>query len=72
MRRKKCNRDIILASKFESNMLECCVATEVEDFAAEISWLRANETEVYCRRDVRQRESGVMAGILRVFMRHYV
>lgn len=35
-------------------MSERCFATVVEDFATEISWLRANETEVYCRRDVRR------------------
>lgn len=33
-------------------LLNLCFVTDVKDFTREISWLRANETEVYCERGV--------------------
>jgi len=33
---------------------------DVKDFVGEISWLRVNETEVYCQRGVRRERAAAM------------
>jgi len=37
-----------------------CVSMDVKDFVGEISWLRVNETEVYCQRGVRRERAAAM------------